>query len=1390
MSTLENKLASLSSEQRAALAKRLKNKQGKSGQSPCRDSIPQRQRSEDTPLSHAQQRLWFLDQMDPGSPLYNLHLTLDLKGSLDTIALQKSLDVIIERHESLRTIFRTENNLTIQKVLPEHRLHIKISDLSHLPPWEREKQARSVIIDEASIPFDLSDRPPLRASLLKLEKDHHVFFIIIHHIIVDGWSLGIFQEELEKLYDGFCRNTVPGLPDLPIQYTDFSLWQREYLQDHMIERQFNYWREKMSGAAPLLDLPSDKPRPAVKTINGARQSVFIDDMLTRKLNELCRKEQVTLYMVLLSAYQILLHRYSGKDDIIVGSPIAGRIRPEFENLIGFFVNALIMRTDLSGNPSFLELLKRVQKTALEAYDNQDIPFEKLVEKLKPQRNLSYSPIYQVAFAFQNMHIKPIRLRRLSVSTLEIDRGTAAFDLSLFVLNTERGLKVMMEYNTDLFEHQTAERMLGHYLVLLNAIVETPGESIGKLPLLKKDERETMLSRWNQTQADYPRDKSLVALFQEQAGIATSKIAVANEEGGYTYGQLNEMANQLARHLIAQGGRPGEIIGLCLDRSIEMFVGMLGILKTGAAYLPLDPDYPRERLKFMARDCNVSRVVTLEKHRDITSGFHTKTISLDMEWHEIAIQPGDNLDININPGDLCYVIYTSGSTGMPKGVLIEHGNIVHSTCARMDYYPDPVERFILLSSFSFDSSVAGIFWTLCQGGTLVLPGQGDEKDLHKIATLIHHHQPSHMLCLPSVHGLLLDTASPGQLSSLRTVIVAGETCPVSLVQKHAEKLPHSRLYNEYGPTEGTVWSTVYSVDLQNPPRHHIPIGKPIQNVQAYILDKNLQAVPIGVTGELHIAGEGLARGYLNNDVYNRTKFIRLPLHEGGRKTRLYKTGDLARYLPDGNIVYMGRTDAQVKLRGYRIELGEIESAIATHPKVRETAVIVREDRPGDKRLTAYIAPRQGTQPNQGMIRAYLEEKLPAYMIPSTFVFIDGFKLTPNGKVDKNALPEPHDISPEHEEQYIAPRNNTESILEEIWAETLGLEKVGAKDNFFNLGGHSLLGVSLLNNVEKNFGKRLPISSLFKAPTIEGMARLLDAESGAMADTTSPETGKQWETLVAIKPEGKRTPFFCVHGRAHSLSQYMHEEQPFYWLHHGQDAKRTKYLSVEAIADIHLREIRTVQPAGPYYIGGFSFGGMVAFEMAQKLINEGEEIAVLALFDPTLVGKFSHGSGNKSKLHAFLSRLKKEQSSTGKIQQILDITHSRARRLRHNLSEQSKSIICKACMSLDRPVPAPLAVFNLIRMFKQAASQYEYKPYPGPVTMFVPESYHKRERLLENLKARWSDIARQGVEFRFVKGATSHHKMVEEPFVRDLVEQLEDCLMSASGEHGLNQEKRPK
>ncbi|WP_445299506.1 amino acid adenylation domain-containing protein [Microcoleus sp. B3-A4] len=1059
-------------------------------------------REGDLPLSFAQQRLWFLDQLMSGTPLYNLPNALRLKGSLNVTALEQSLSEIVRRHEALRTTFSAVNGQPIQVIHPAVTLLLPIVDLRKLPETEREAEAQRLAAEEAQRPFDLVNEQLFRVKLLHLGQEEYCLLLTMHHIVSDGWSLGVFMRELTALYEAFSTEKSSSLPELPIQYADFGVWQNEWLVGEVLEVQLNYWKRHLGGQLPVLELPTDRPRPPVQTYRGARQSLELPKKSSDALKALSQQEGVTLFMTLLAVFQILLYRYTGQEDVIVGSPIANRNRVEIEGLIGFFVNTLVLPTELSGEPSFRELLGRVREVALGAYAHQDLPFEKLVEELQLERDLSRNPLFQVMFVLQNAPISALEFRGLSLTPLEVHNGTAKFDLTLELEESAEGIRGWFEYNTDLFDTLTITRMANHFQTLVEGIVANPEQRLWGLPLLSAAQQHQLLVEWNNTQTDYPNQTCIHQLFEAQVERTPNAVAVVFENEQLTYQQLNYRANQLAHHLQKLGVEPEMLVGICVERSLEMIVGLLGILKAGGAYLPLDPSYPQDRLAFMLEDAQVSVLLTQQKLIAGFSEYKAQRFCLDTDWEVIAQESEEKPVIRVTADNLAYTIYTSGSTGKPKGVLVTHQNLVHSTSARISYYSEPVTSFLLLSSFGFDSSIAGIFWTLCQGGILVLPPDKFQQELLQLTKFIAQHQISHLLSLPSLYSLILEQAEPQQLTCLRSVIVAGEPCSRELVERHTKLLAHTSLFNEYGPTEGTVWSSVYHCQPSGLTTQ-VPIGRPIANMQIYLLDKYLSPVPIGVPGEIYIGGAGIARGYLNRPELTNQKFIPNPFSaEPGQ--RLYKTGDLARYLSDGNIEFLGRLDHQVKIRGFRIEQGEVESTLLQHPTVRETTVIAREDIPGDKRLVAYVVPNPEQTPTIDELRRFLKQKLPDYMVPSAFVLLDALPLTPNGKVDRRALPAPDQSRPDQSVTFVAPRSPIEQQLVDIWAEVLRLEQVGIHDNFFELGGHSLLATQVISRLRQAFGVELPVRTLFEAPTVADLGTRLETVRWAVQELQAHES----------------------------------------------------------------------------------------------------------------------------------------------------------------------------------------------------------------------------------------------------------------------------------------------
>ncbi|MEG3973726.1 amino acid adenylation domain-containing protein [Microcoleus sp. herbarium8] len=909
------------------------------------------------PLSFAQQGLWFLDQLQPNSSFYNIPLAFRLSGQLNIAALESSINEIIQRHEALRTNFAAGEGQPVQVIASSFNCQVQVVNLLHLPETERKTEAQRLVTVEANRPFNLEREPLFRVTLLLLDQTEYVLLFTMHHIISDGWSLGVLLKELTELYKGFCTLKHPVLPDLPVQYADFAVWQRQWVTGEILETQLHYWKEQLKNAPNLLELPTDRPRPAVQTFRGAYYHAVLPQELSAELTALSKQVGVTLFMTLLAAFQTFLYRLSRQDNIVVGTPVAGRNRQEIQGLIGFFVNTLVLRTDLSSTPSFEELLGRVREVALQAYTNQDLPFEQLVEALHPTRDLSHTPLFQVMFAFDDALVPSVELPELSVSSYPVELGTAKFDLGLSMENTACGLVAEWEYSTDLFDESTIVRIARNFQTLLEGIVVNSKQEISELPLLTETERQQLLVEWNNTWSEYPQDKCIHQLFEEQVERTPDAVAVVFEEKQLTYRELNVKANQLAHYLQSLGLKPEVLVGICVERSLEMVIGLLGILKAGGAYVPLDPAYPKDRLAFMVEDSSVPVLLTQEKLLEKLPQNSACVVCLDSEWPKIAVHSKENPSIPVKPKNLAYVIYTSGSTGKPKGVLIQHESLVnYTTVATAEYRIQKCDRILQFSSISFDVSAEEIYTSLTSGATLVLRTDSMLDSLEGFLQKCKNWEIT-VMALPTAywHELtaFLSQKTVALPPSLRLIIIGGEKALVDQLKTWLECVGERvRLVNNYGPTEATVGATIYDLSVADTTLKELPIGRPLGNVQTYILDGNRQPVPIGIPGELHIGGAGLARGYLNRPELTSERFIRNPFSESATE-RLYKTGDLARYLNDGNIEYLDRIDDQVKIRGFRIELGEIEAVLAKHPNVRSVTAIDREDAPGNKRLVAYL-----------------------------------------------------------------------------------------------------------------------------------------------------------------------------------------------------------------------------------------------------------------------------------------------------------------------------------------------------------------------------------------------------------------------------------------------------
>ncbi|HEX6289615.1 MAG TPA: amino acid adenylation domain-containing protein, partial [Herpetosiphonaceae bacterium] len=1009
---------------------------------------------------------------------------------------------------------------------------------TRLPAETRLAEARRLAQAEARQPFDLARGPLLRARLLRLEPTEHILVLAIHHSISDGWSMGVLFDELATGYAAARSGERAELPDLPIQYADFAAWQRQWLQGEVLDQQLAYWRQQLGGAPfgsgtpapPVLELPTDRPRPARQTANGSRHDLLLPQRLADALAALSQQEGTTLFMTLLAAFDVLLHRYSGHDDIVVGSPIAGRTQPETKHLIGCFINTLALRTDLSGNPTFRALLHRVREVCLQAYAHQELPFEKLVEELQPDRDPSHTPIFQVLFVLQNIPAEAQEMGGIRLTRFVVDTQTTTFDLTLTIEDTAEGLKSTFIYNTDLFDRTTIERMAAHWQTLLAGIVAAPDLRIADLPLLSMAERQQIVVEWNATAQEYPHDACLHQLFEAQAARTPDAIAATYEGRSLTYAQLNARANQLAHYLRALGIQPETPVAISVERSIELLVGLLGILKAGGVYVPVDPAYPHERIQLILQDTQAPVLLTQQRLAERLPESQARVVRLDADWPKIAGQPDEPASAQVSAEHLAYMIYTSGSTGRPKGVQVTHRAIVNRLCWSQANYPLTTDdRVLQIASFSFDIAIWELVGPLLAGAQVLLAPNGAQQESAALVAFMAEQQVTVAHFVPSLLGVLLDEPGLDACRALRCVFCGGEALPTDLPQRFRDRLP-ADLIQLYGPTEASINATAWTCQPDLPLRR-IPIGRPIANTRVHVLDARMQPVPIGVAGELHIGGDGLARGYLYRPDLTAARFVPDPFSQTGG-ARLYRTGDLARYLPDGNVEFLGRADHQVKLRGFRIELGEIEAVLLQHPAVQEAIVVAREDASAsggraDVRLVAYIvgeeqgnkgtreqkehqtihspSPMQGERAGAGEdllptpnprplapdLRAYLQERLPAYMVPSAFVFLDALPLNANGKLDRRALPAPEWSGTEQRASFVGPRSELEEVLAEIWAELLPAARIGVFDSFFELGGHSLLATRLVSRIRETFQVEVPLRSLFESPTIAQLNELIEA-----------------------------------------------------------------------------------------------------------------------------------------------------------------------------------------------------------------------------------------------------------------------------------------------------------
>ncbi len=1078
MSDLAARIAALPPEKRALLLRKLEQKR----QAERRRIQPQPRQGQSFPLSFEQERMWFIHQWDPTSPLYNSLLALCLSGQLDLGILERALDLLLQRHESLRTGFRMENLRPVQVIAPALDLPLTVADVAQSEFYRRANA-------EIRRPFDLETPPLWRATLFRLSETESVLVLVVHHIIHDGWSLGVLARELAAAYGALSAGRPPALPELPFQYADFAVWQRGWLQGDELDALLGYWQEQLAGAPDVLDLPSDRPRPAVQTSRGDRLPLKLGRSLCDRVKAFSRERGATPFMTLLAAFAALLHRLTGQQDLVLGTPVANRGRPELEGLVGLFMNTLALRVDLTGDPTFEQLLERVRRVTLDAQAHQALPFARLVSALQPERSLSHTPLFQVSFGFQEAPLQAeIPLPDLTMELLEVrslsqqaqlpslHNGMSMFDLTVYLVDAHQEIGGWIEYRTELFERAAVARLADHYQILLRAALVEPDRPVSALPVLSKDEKRRMVAEWNQTQAPYPDQACFHHLFAAQAARTPDAPAVTFEGQSLTYAQLERRANQLAHHLRARGVGPETLVGVCVERSLPMIVAILGVMKAGGAYLPLDPAYPQERLAFMLADARPALVLTQER---LASGLpvgQVPLLRLDADWPTIAQGSESPPKSGATPDNLAYVIYTSGSTGRPKGVLVPHRGLCNVSQAQVQTFDvRPGDRVAQFSSLNFDASIFEIVMALRSGAALCLGTADTLAPGPPLGQFLRDRAITHLTIPPSS----LAAVPPRPLPELRVVAVAGEACPADLVERWGQG---RRFFNLYGPTETSIWATATECEagVGSP-----PIGRPIPNLQVYVLDPKLRPVPVGVPGELVVGGVGVARGYLDRSGLTAERFVPDPF--GGEPgARLYRTGDRVRYRPDGTLEFLGRLDHQVKLRGFRIELGEIEAVLAQHPAVGEALVLLRGD-DGRQRLVVYHRLSEGAEPPARELRAFLGKQLPDYMIPAAFVPLETWPLTPNGKVDRGALPDPAEACLGRSETYVAPRDWTEETLTAIWAELLRVERVGVHDNFFELGGDSILSIQMATRAGQA-GLTLTPRQVFQHQTVAELAQV--------------------------------------------------------------------------------------------------------------------------------------------------------------------------------------------------------------------------------------------------------------------------------------------------------------
>lgn len=1315
-------------------------------------SIPRLSTRDRVPLSFGQERLWFLYQLEKDSPAYNRPVILRLKGDLNQQLFIGCIHEILARHDVFKTVFLLERGEPTAKITQVPDLTFQVEDLAHYPPSERLPVAFHRMGDMIEVPFPLETGPLVRLHLFRLDQDEHILLFVTHHIIFDAWSETTFINELAASY----QSLDVGEP--PVQYQDYAQWQRKQISSRRYNGQLDYWKEVLRGTTAL-NLPTDFPRPPIQTHTGAAMRFQIPAHLLQRLHQTSLQEKATLFMVLLSGYLALLHRYTGERNIVVGTPVAGRGHAETQKTIGLFIKTLALRTGLEGNPSFRELIRRVRKTTLEALSNQDIPFEQVVEELRPERSLAQTPIFQVFFNLENIPAPPDRMAGIKIEVLEPEIKHIQYDLSLELHEKGGTIKGVLEYNSDLFKAETIHRMVDHYLSILEHASLDPDQKIGFLPFMKDSEYNRIVNEWNDTLLQYPAESCLHHLFEAQAYRTPEATALIFDQEEITYSELNSRANQFARYLRSQGVGNGSRVGIHVPRSIEMIVSVVAVIKAGATYVPLDIAYPKERLETIALDAEIQFILDGLPQNDLFEELECQVIRLREVGDGLDGYSKANLEDRSNPEDWVYIIYTSGSTGKPKGVPVRHRSVVNY----LDYFTrycklSPLDTVLQIPPLSFDASVEDIFGTLTSGGKLVLLEEDSLLNMRMVLETIERQEITCILStVPSFWRAFSSYAAahPMHSSEVRLITISGEVLYASDCERLWEIFgSETTLINTFGPSECTIITTFYTIPNDLGSDTTIFVGRPIQNTQVYILDEYLSPVPLGVLGEMYIGGVGLAAGYLNQPGLTGESFLPNPFSsEPG--SRLYRTGDKVRYLPDGVIDFLGRTDRQVKIRGNRVELGEVEAVLSTHESIMDAVVVPAEDPQNESILLAYLTTKNPYgKPSVSELRSYLQEQLPDYMIPASFITLDNLPLTSSGKVNFQELPAPEENRLDLETSYLPAVTGTEKELVRIWTKYLGVEQIGVQDNFFDLGGHSLMAIRILSEIESTFGMEVPLATLFQATTVQTLAEIISRAS------SSPEM----EYLVPVQPGGTRPPIFCVPPAAatamrfEKLSKHL-IDQPLYGFDYpGMDGKSEPVYSIPELARRFIQEILVLQPEGPYFICGMCYGGNVAFEIAQQLNSQGRQVEFLGIIDSNFPPK------RRKPYHYYIYKFR----------------HFIYKDILRKKTEPGDFIKIKREWRFQGTDPLRLQIHKVFRANIFARLAHTSRPYPGKIHKFST-----RWQVAERATQKWQKFAAGGLENHIIPGSHSLRSpedtgIMDEPNVETFARIFEACLADSRKE----------